>query len=114
MPHASQIRLLTLLSTADRNADVVAIAHEQKLCDLAHRKRQTDHTVAPIVGRVTMDMTMVDVTEIPDCAVGDEVVLIGTQNGATLSALELSNWAETNAYEILCGIDARVTRVYHG
>lgn len=69
---------------------------------------------APIVGRVTMDMTMVDVTEIPGCAVGDEVVLIGTQNGATLSALDLSNWAETNAYEILCGIGARVPRVYHG
>jgi alanine racemase len=70
---------------------------------------------APLVGRVTMDMTMVDVTDIPECAVGDEAVLIGRQGDERLSATDLAGWAETNAYEILCGIDARVPRVIlHG
>jgi alanine racemase len=70
---------------------------------------------APVVGRVTMDMTMVDVTGIPECVVGDEVVLIGSQGAASISAVELATWAGTNPYEILCGISARVPRVLtHG
>jgi alanine racemase len=66
---------------------------------------------APILGRVTMDMTMVDVTDLPECVVGDEAVLIGSQGEAAISALELAAWAQTNPYEILCGISARVPRV---
>jgi alanine racemase len=66
---------------------------------------------APIIGRVTMDMTMVDVTDIPDCRVGDEAVLIGSQGAQEITALEMAEWAQTNAYEILCRIGARVPRV---
>lgn len=66
---------------------------------------------APIVGRVTMDMTMVDVTDLPACRVGDEVVLLGEQGGASITPLQMAEWAETNAYEILCGIGARVPKV---
>jgi alanine racemase len=66
---------------------------------------------APILGRVTMDMTMVDVTDIAECVVGDEVVLIGSQGAASISAVELADWAGTNPYEILCAISARVPRV---
>jgi len=69
---------------------------------------------APIVGRVTMDMTMVDVTGLPECHVGDEVVLIGKQDTQELRAVEWAAWADTHAYEILCGISARVPRVNHG
>src|SRR5471032_1159698 len=58
----------------------------------------------PILGRVTMDMTMVDVTDLPDCHVGDEAVIIGSQAKEAISALEMAEWAQTNAYEILCGI----------
>jgi alanine racemase len=69
----------------------------------------------PIIGRVTMDMTMVDVTDLPECCIGDEAVLIGTQGSQELTALEMAEWAQTNAYEILCGIGARVPRVVlHG
>lgn len=69
----------------------------------------------PILGRVTMDMTMVDVTEVPDCHVGDEAVLLGRQGDADISAGEMAEWAQTSAYEILCGIAARVPRVVlHG
>jgi alanine racemase len=67
---------------------------------------------APVVGRVTMDMTMVDVTDIPGVDVGDEVVLIGTQGGSTITAEELASWAGTISYEIFCAISHRVKRVY--
>jgi alanine racemase len=70
---------------------------------------------APIVGRVTMDMTMVDVTDSPECHVGDEVVLLGKQGEKTLSAGAMAQAAQTNAYEILCRLSERVPRVYlHG
>jgi len=69
----------------------------------------------PIIGRVTMDMTMVDVTSLAECRVGDDVVLIGTQGSEEITALEMAQWAQTNAYEILCSISARVPRVVqHG
>ena len=69
----------------------------------------------PILGRVTMDMTMVDVTDLPDCHVGDEAILLGEQGAERITAQEMAEWAQTNAYEILCGIGARVPRVVnHG
>ena len=67
----------------------------------------------PILGRVTMDMTMVDVTDVPDCHIGDEVVLLGTQGASEITATEMGEWAQTNSYEILCRIGARVPRVIH-
>jgi alanine racemase len=66
----------------------------------------------PIMGRVTMDLTMVDVTDVPDVAVGDEVVLFGDQRGASLPVEEVARGSETLAYEILCTIGKRVTRLY--
>ena len=67
---------------------------------------------APVVGRVSMDLTIVDVTHIQDVAVGDEVVLIGKSNGKNVDAVELARWCETVPYEILCGLSQRVPRVY--
>ncbi len=67
---------------------------------------------APVVGRVSMDLTMVDVGHIPGVAVGDEVILIGANNGKNVDAVELARWCETVPYEILCGISQRVPRVY--
>jgi alanine racemase len=66
----------------------------------------------PIVGRVCMDMCMVDVTDVPDVATGDEVVLIGGQGEEEISADEVAQLAGTISYEILCGISARVPRLY--
>ena len=66
----------------------------------------------PILGRVTMDLTMVDVTEVPGVAVGDEVVLFGEQQGATLPIEEIAAGSETLPYEVLCTIGKRVTRFY--
>jgi alanine racemase len=67
---------------------------------------------APVVGRVSMDLTTVDVGNIPGVAVGDEVTLIGSNNGKTVDAVELARLGETVPYEILCGISQRVPRVY--
>ncbi len=71
---------------------------------------------APVVGRVSMDLTIVDVTHIRGIAVGDEVILIGRDNGAgagkSVDAVELARLCESVPYEILCGLSQRVPRVY--
>lgn len=67
---------------------------------------------APIVGRVCMDMTMVDVTEISGVAVGEPVVVIGRQGTDCISAAEVAGWLETIPYEVLCAIGTRVPRLY--
>ena len=69
---------------------------------------------APILGRVCMDQTMVDVTEIPDAAVGDEVVLLGRQGDEEINAEEIARWADTISYEVLLSIAPRVPRLYAG
>jgi len=66
----------------------------------------------PIVGRVSMDMCTVDVSGIPDCQVGDEAVLMGTQGQATISANDVAKRVKTHAYEILCALGKRAPRVY--
>jgi alanine racemase len=66
----------------------------------------------PIVGRVTMDMSMVDATDLPECRVGDEAVLLGRQGGASINVSELAEGAQTNSYEIVSRIAARVPRFY--
>jgi alanine racemase len=69
---------------------------------------------APIVGRVTMDLTMVDVTDLPDCHVGDEAVILGRQGNEEITATEIAEWAQTNSYEILSRIGSRVPRLPAG
>jgi alanine racemase len=68
---------------------------------------------APIVGAVTMDLTMVDVTRIPQVRLGDEVVLFGRQGNAELPVHEMAAKARSITYEIICGIGRRVVRVYY-
>jgi alanine racemase len=67
---------------------------------------------APIVGRISMDLTLVDVTGIPGIAVGDEVILLGTSDGMNVDALEHAELANSTPYEILCNISKRVPRKY--
>lgn len=68
-----------------------------------------DH-YAPIVGRISMDLTLVDVTGIPDVALGDEVILLGKSESCSVDAWEQARLADTLPYEILCGISKRVPR----
>lgn len=70
-----------------------------------------DH-YAPIVGRISMDLSLVDVTGIPGIAVGDEVILLGSSDGLSVDALEHAELADSTPYEILCNISKRVPRRY--
>ena len=65
----------------------------------------------PVVGRVTMDQVLVDVTGSPPVSVGDEVVLLGAQGRQRVTAGSMADAAGTIPYEILCGISKRVPRV---
>ena len=67
---------------------------------------------APIVGRISMDLTLVDVSNIAGVAVGDEVVLLGSTKGLSVDAMEHARLANTTPYEILCCISKRVPRKY--
>ena len=67
---------------------------------------------APIVGSVCMDLTMADITDIPEAKAGDEVVVFGCQGEKTVSLGEVAQWADIIPYEILCGISSRVPRIY--
>jgi len=66
---------------------------------------------APLVGRISMDQAVLDVTEIPGVEAGDEVVIIGTQGGETISAFDHAEAAETIPWEVFTRIGERVRRV---
>jgi alanine racemase len=66
---------------------------------------------APFAGRVSMDQTMVDVTGIPGAAIGDEVVLLGSQGAHSIDAWDLADLTDSIPWEVLCAISARVPRV---
>jgi alanine racemase len=66
----------------------------------------------PLLGRVTMDLMMIDVSHVPDAAVGDEVVLLGRQGNEEISVTELAEQADTITWEIVTRIGSRVRRVY--
>ena len=66
----------------------------------------------PILGRVTMDQTIVDVTEVPGVVAGDEVVLVGRQKDAQIDISEFSRLADTIPWETLCSVTKRVPRLY--
>ena len=67
---------------------------------------------APILGSISMDLTLVDVTGIPGIAVGDEVILLGVCDGLSVDALEHARLANSSPYEVLCNISKRVPRRY--
>src|SRR5579885_2100249 len=58
---------------------------------------------APVCGKVCMDMTLVDVTDVPEARAGDEAVLIGRQGDDAITAADLADWAGAIPYEVLCG-----------
>lgn len=66
----------------------------------------------PIAGRVSMDLTTLDVTDLPEIDIGDEVVALGRQGDAEITATEAAQWADTIAYEVLTSISRRVPRLY--
>ena len=67
---------------------------------------------APIVASISMDLTLVDVTDVPNLSLGEEAILIGRQGDCRQTALDLAEATGTLPYEILCGIGKRVPRRY--
>jgi len=63
---------------------------------------------APVVGNVCMDMTMLDVTDIPNVREGQEVEVFGPN----LPVQQIARWSDTIAYEVLTGVGQRVKRIY--
>ena len=68
--------------------------------------------LVPIVGAVSMDLTTIDVTSSPELKVGDSVMLLGSENGISIDAQQIARQAGTISYSVLCGISARVKRLY--
>jgi alanine racemase len=68
--------------------------------------------LAPIVGAVSMDLTTIDVTASPELQPGDSVMLLGSEGGVSIDAQQIARQAGTISYSVLCGISARVKRVY--
>lgn len=71
-------------------------------------KASVSGSIAPLVGRVSMDWTLFDVTDVPGVAIGDQVVLIGDE----ITAADLARECGTIAYEVTCGISPRVPKIY--
>ena len=67
---------------------------------------------ARIVGSISMDLSLLDVTDIPGTNIGDEIMLLGQSDGAAINALEIAQLLDTVPYEILCSIGKRVPRLY--
>lgn len=69
----------------------------------------------PLVGVISMDIALADVTDVPEIAVGDPAVLLGrASGGASISVAEYGAWAGLSEYEVICGMSKRVPRTYVG
>lgn len=66
----------------------------------------------PIIGKVCMDQFMVDASQLPDMKVGDEVILLGTDQGVSITVTEMAKMLKTIEHEVCCGIAPRVPKVY--
>jgi len=97
----------------DGRIATVPVGYGDGLARTSHGARLLVHgTAVPIVGRIAMEHVMLDVTQIRDVKVGDEVVVIGTQDGATLTADDLAVARGTINYEVVTAIMPRVPRRY--
>jgi alanine racemase len=84
---------------------------------IPHRLSNRGHVIAkgklaPIVGAVSMDLTTIDITASPELRVGDAVTLLGSEGNVSIDAQQMARVAGTISYGVLCGISARVKRVY--
>jgi alanine racemase len=68
--------------------------------------------LARLVGNISMDLSLLDVTDIPGVNVGDEVMLLGQSPRASITALDIAQMLGTVPYEVLCLIGKRVPRLY--
>ena len=97
----------------DGRVATVPVGYGDGLARASRRTRLLVHgTAVPIVGRIAMEHVMLDVTEVGDVKVEDEVVVIGTQDGASVTADDLAAARGTINYEVVTAIAPRVPRRY--
>ena len=87
-------------------ADGLSRSLSNNVCFLLHGKR------VPVVGRICMDMCMLDVTEVPEAREADVVTVFGSDGDAMLPVDDLARKLNTIPYEILCDINKRIPRIY--
>jgi alanine racemase len=104
----------TFITTRESVIGTIPIGyHDGYRRELSNRGRAIINGIlVPVVGRVSMDWVTLDLTTVPDAAVGDEVTLIGRDGGHVILTEDLAADTGTISYEITCGISARVPRVY--
>lgn len=104
----------TFVTARESRIATIAIGYEDGLRrELSNRGQVIVRGLpAPIVGRISMDLTLVDVTDIKGASTNDEVAIIGSQGDNRITAEEVAAWLGTISYEVTCGISDRVPRVY--
>ena len=66
----------------------------------------------PIAGNICMDQCMLDVTDVPNCKIGDEVILMGSDGQNQITAEEIAEATGTINYEVLCAFGQRLPKIY--
>lgn len=104
----------TFQADGERLAALIPIGYNDGLPrSLSNRGHMIVHgQKAPIIGRISMDWTVIDVTDVKGVSVDDEVVVLGSQTPQMISAESIAADAETISYEITCGISGRIPRVF--
>jgi alanine racemase len=104
----------TFLTERDSIIATIPIGYQDGLPRVLSNKGRViiNGKYAPIVGRISMDWTIIDVTNITNVKLEDEVVIVGEQNGLNISTEEVAKLSETISYEITCGINRRVVKKY--
>jgi alanine racemase len=104
----------TFIAPSDMTIGVIAAGYGH---GMSHRLSNRGEVLfrgsrVPIVGRVTMDMTMIDLSGFADPASGEEVVIFGNQGIREISVDDVAGWDGSLNYEVLCRISKRVVRIY--
>ena len=98
----------------ERNSRIalIPIGYNDGYCRALSNKASVivNGVLAPVTGRISMDWTIVDVTDVPDTKIGDDVALIGCVDDVEITAADLARICDTISYEITCGISSRVPR----
>jgi len=104
----------TFFTERDSRIALVPIGYNDGYCRALSNKSSVivNGELAPVTGRISMDWTIVDVTDVPDAKIGDTVTLIGQYGETSIAAEDLAQICNTISYEITCGISSRVPRKF--
>jgi alanine racemase len=104
----------TFVTSRESRIATVAIGYEDGLSrSLSNRGRVIVRgQLVPIIGRISMDLTIIDVTDVAEVTTGDEVAIIGSQGANQVSAEDIARSTGTISYEVTCRVSERVPRVY--